>query len=99
VEWRVREQDADAFQAAMRPVERVRRRTGATRWGLFQDGEDPERFLETFTVATWLERQRQHLERVTVRDDELEARARELTVDGEPPRVRHLLAAYRGPHG
>lgn len=48
VDWRVREQDADAFEAAMRPVERIRRRTGdATRWGLFQDGEDAERFPET----------------------------------------------------
>ena len=94
IEWRVRVHDAAEFADAMRPVERARRRTGASRWGLYQDAEDPECFLETFTVATWLEYQRQHAERVTVRDRELESRAQALTLNGEPPRVRRLLSAY-----
>jgi MFS family permease len=95
VEWRVRPGEEEAFALAMEPVGRSRRRTGATLWGLFQDAEDATVFLETFTVATWREHLRQHIERGTMMDQELEGTARELLRDGELPRVRHLLWAYR----
>jgi MFS family permease len=98
VEYRVRADQADAFRAAMRPVERARRRTGARRWGLFQDGADPERFLEVYVLSTWEEHLRQHEERFTVRDAELEERAKALAVPGAEPRVAHLISAYGGMH-
>jgi hypothetical protein len=47
--------------------------------------------VETFTVATWHEHLRQHLERGTAGDRAHEERAKALTRDGEGPRVRHLL--------
>ncbi|MDX6686573.1 MAG: hypothetical protein QOF86_2701 [Baekduia sp.] len=75
-------------------MSRSRRRTGAELWGLFQDIDDPSRFLETFTVMTWHEHLRQHLERGTVMDHELERAARDLLRTGERPRVAHLLWAY-----
>lgn len=37
VEWRIDPARREEFAEAMRPVERARRQTGATRWGLFQD--------------------------------------------------------------
>jgi MFS family permease len=92
-EWRVAPEDVDAFRAAMGPVERARRRSGARRWGLFQDGADPTRFLETFIVPTWEEHLRQRTERMTVRDRELEQAAIDLTLDRSPPQVRQLLSA------
>jgi MFS family permease len=92
-EWRVAPDDAEEFITAMRPVGRSRRRTGASLWGLFRDAEDPELFLETFTVATWREHLRQHLERGTKMDEEIEVRAAELTIDGQGPNVRHLTWA------
>jgi MFS family permease len=91
VEWRVPETEVPAFTEAMRRVGRSRRRTGAAMWGLFRDSENPELFLETFTVATWHEHLRQHLERGTGVDVEVERRAREFAV--EVPRVRHLIWA------
>ena len=94
VEWHVAAQDAGAFREAMAPVGRSRRRTGARRWGLFQDGADPERFLEVWVVGSWEEHLRQHDERATVRDQQLEERARALARAGDPE-VRHLLSAYR----
>jgi MFS family permease len=94
VEWRVDRSDAADFTDAMRPLRRARRRTGATRWGLFEDTADPSLFLETFTVHTWSEHMRQHVERGTVDDEELEAHARRFLLDGHTPRVRHLLWAY-----
>jgi quinol monooxygenase YgiN len=94
VEWRVAAEHVEAFREAMAPVGRSRRRTGARRWGLFQDAADPERFLEVWVVGSWEEHLRQHDERTTVRDEELEARARALARAGQLE-VRHLLSAYR----
>jgi MFS family permease len=94
-EWPVPPDNAEAFVRAMRKVGRARRRTGATWWALFQDVEDPTLFLETFIVRTWHEHLRQHGERGTVLDRELEARARGMVVDGEEPQVRHLILIPR----
>jgi MFS family permease len=95
IEWRVASADVPEFLKAMAPVGDARRRSGASLWGVFQDIEDPTLFLETFTVATWHEHVRQHLERGTVMDRELEARVRALSGDGRAaPRVRHLLWGY-----
>jgi MFS family permease len=93
VEYRVPLERADAFREAMEPVGRARRRSGGERWGLFQDGADPERFVEAYLVATWEEHLRQHQERTTQTDRLFEERALELT-DGSEPQVRHLLWAY-----
>jgi hypothetical protein len=93
VEWRVAAENADAFVEAMTRLSLSRKRTGATLWGLFQDVDDPIRFLETFTVATWHEHLRQHLERGTAWERDLEAEARGFLIDGDEPRVRHLIWA------
>jgi len=95
VEYRVDAGDAARFREAMRRVERARRRTGARRWDLYQDGADPTRFLELYSVATWEEHLRQHDERITVRDEEIIEEARRLVIPGTEPRVSHLLAADR----
>jgi hypothetical protein len=95
VEWPVPPENAEAFVAAMRQVCRSRRRTGATMWGLFQDTADRTLFVESFTVSTWHEHLRQHLERGTVLDRELEAAARRLVAPGREPHVRHLVWADR----
>jgi MFS family permease len=92
VEYEVPPENAQAFLAAMQPVGRGRRRTGATRWGLYQDTAAPRRFVETWEVATWDEHLRQHAERVTVRDQEFERRAYDLLAPGTTPRVTHLVA-------
>jgi MFS family permease len=95
VEYRVPEERAHAFREAMLPVGRARRRSGGERWGLFQDGADPERFVEVYVVATWEEHLRQHHERVTHTDRLFEERALELTAEASEPSVQHLLWAYR----
>ncbi|SES22593.1 Predicted arabinose efflux permease, MFS family [Lentzea xinjiangensis] len=94
VEWPVAEENEDDFIDAMQRVGRARRRTGATMWGLFRDTGKPETFLETFTVATWQEHLRQHLERGTVVDQQNQEAARALAK--EAPQVRHLLFAEPG---
>jgi quinol monooxygenase YgiN len=97
VEYEVPEESARAFRAAMAPVGRSRRRTGAFRWALWQDAADPRRFVETWEVPTWGEHLRQHAERVTVRDQEFETAAYALLAEGTRPRVTHLLAPGTDP--
>jgi MFS family permease len=90
VEWCVPVEHQQRFREAMAMVERARRRSGARRWGLYRDGSDVTRFIEGYTVATWEEHVRQ-VQRVTVRDREIEQVARELA--SEPPRMRWFFGA------
>ncbi|MFD8558417.1 MFS transporter [Streptosporangium canum] len=94
VEWRVGPENAEAFLEVMRQIGRARRRTGATMWSIFQDMEEPTLYLETFTAETAHEHLRQHVERGTAMDQELDLRALSLVMEGRFPEVRHLIWAY-----
>jgi MFS family permease len=91
VEYAVAEPNIDAFARAMRKVGRVRRRTGARRWGLWRDPSHPERFLETFVTDSWEEHLRQ-MQRVTATDRKLEDEARALA-DAEST-TTYYVSAY-----
>lgn len=90
VEYDVVPEKSDEFLKAARRFGRIRRRDGATQWGIFRDLEVPSRYLETFLVYSWAEHLRQH-ERLTVVDRRLEERIRQL-ISGSP-KVHHLAAA------
>jgi MFS family permease len=79
------------FVAAMQAVRRSRQRTGATRWGLFRDGADPEVFVEVYLVPSWEEHLRQHEGRLTGADEAAERAAVQLARG--PAAVTHLLPA------
>ncbi|WP_433306578.1 MFS transporter [Actinoplanes sp. CA-030573] len=91
VSYPVAPEHEEAFVAAMEEVRRSRLRTGAVRWGLFRDGEEPGRFVEAYLVPSWDEHLRQHSGRLTGGDREAEERALALT-DG-PAHASHLLSA------
>jgi len=78
------------FLDAMHKYGRIRRRDGASRWGVFRDLETENRYLESFIVHSWAEHLRQH-ERITQADRELEGRLQSCT--RSQPRVRHLVSA------
>ena len=88
VEYRVNPDRASEFIKTMRHYGRVRRRDGASRWGICRDLEIPDRYLETFVVSSWAEHLRQH-DRLTRADSEIEERLRRCTLS--EPTVRHLL--------
>jgi predicted MFS family arabinose efflux permease len=91
INYRVSPTDATEFTASMRDVRRMRLRNGAVAWGLYQDAEDPELFLETFLEESWLDHLRQH-ERQTVEDREFRRLAEDFHIGPEPPRVMHFIA-------
>jgi len=88
VEYDVAPERVPEFIEAMREYGRVRRRDGASRWGICRDLEVPNRYLETFVVSSWAEHLRQH-DRITRADSPLEERIRGYTRN--EARVRHLL--------
>lgn len=91
IHYRVGAGQGESFIAAMGAVSRSRRRTGAHRWELYRDPAEPERFVESFTVATWGEHARQHDGRLTITDRRAEEAAHAYL--DERPKVSHLLAA------
>jgi len=88
VEYHVNPERISEFIKTMRKYGRVRRRDGASRWGICRDLENPARYLETFVVSSWAEHIRQH-DRLTKADGHLEDQLRECI--SSEPKVRHLL--------
>jgi hypothetical protein len=85
---------APEFLREIYKYERVRRRDGATSWGVFFDTETPNAYLECFKIDSWAEHERQH-DRFTVADQELEARVLSFAV--KPVEVKHYIFAAENP--
>jgi MFS family permease len=83
---------APEFLNVIYRYQRIRRRDGATRWGIFYDTEAPDSYLESFLVDSWAEHQRQH-DRFTVADRELEKKVLSYTI--KPTTVKHYIYAKR----
>jgi MFS family permease len=90
VEYEIEAKHADEFLAALEKFSRVRRRDGASRWGVYYDTEHPTRYLETFVVDSWAEHLRQHT-RLTQGDREVEERVHRF--EAKPTKVRHFIYA------
>ncbi len=91
IEYQIAPENWPAFQQAMNDVRRMRRRNGAFSWGLVQDTENMQCWLEVFFDESWLEHLRHH-NRVTRAEQRIEANVRRLQVGGVPVNIRHLLA-------
>jgi predicted MFS family arabinose efflux permease len=91
VTYRVPTERLDEFAALMEPVEQHRRRTGGFRWGIYRDLAVPDRFIETFLVASWAEHLRQH-HRTTANTDEMLRRLSPF-IDPRDRAVGHFLSA------
>ena len=89
IEFIVTEEREAAFLEAMGQLQRSRRRTGASRWDLYRDGDRPDRFVEVFSVPSWEEHLRQHEGRLTAADKAIEEAA--LAFSDPPARAEHLL--------
>jgi MFS family permease len=96
VDYRIDPDDADAFIQGVRELGAVRRRDGASSWGIFRDSTDVSRYLETFVVESWGEYLRQRA-RLTVADVALQERVRAFHKGDEPPRVFRFIDPGVGP--
>jgi MFS family permease len=92
VEYRIDPKNVEAFLDAIYKYQGVRRRDGASRWGIYFDSEKPGVYLESFVVHSWAEHERQHV-RFTMADKKVEDEVSAFVV-GEP-KVRHFIWAER----
>jgi MFS family permease len=90
VEYNVGPEKADAFMKAIRDLKGIRLRDGAIRWNLFHDVSDPNLYVESFIVESWVEHLRQH-ERLTVSDRAILDRVRSFHDGDEGVNVRHFV--------
>jgi len=90
VRYHVRQRHEHAFVRAIEAYGRIRRRDGASWWGVFRDLEHADVFLETFLVTSWAEHLRQH-DRFTRGDGDVETHVQR-HLEGEPF-VEHFVGA------
>lgn len=90
ITYRVEAENRAAFLLALKVFSAERRRDGGYRWQVFEDADDPELFVETFLVPSWLDHLRQH-QRVTQEDADLQAKVMALHEGIHQPRIRHLI--------
>ena len=89
--YTVSPENKELFLTQMRRLRLSRLRTGAIRWELYQDGAEPTRFVEEYTVPSWEEHLRQHHGRLTGADVEIE---RDVDRLSDPaPETKHLFSA------
>lgn len=92
VKYTIASSKAHDFLHHIYGYERIRRRDGATEWGVFADTETPDVYLEAFVVDSWAEHERQH-DRFTRADHEAEQRVQSFAV--KPVEVKHYVRAPR----
>jgi len=88
VEYHVDPHQEATFIQAVHRLGRLRRRDGASRWGVFRDTSLPDRYLEMFIVGSWAEHLRQH-ERSVRADRQVEEAVQKATRPQST--VRHFL--------
>lgn len=92
LEYRVRKENHDEFTRAIHKMREVRMRNGAIRWGVFQDASQPERFVETFVVDSWLDFLRSR-ERLTANDRAIRDKVWRVHEGPGQPTVSYMLYA------
>jgi quinol monooxygenase YgiN len=90
LEYSINPADAELFRRAMQEVRAMRRRSGALTWGLVQNTENPDSWLEFFMDGSWLEHMRHH-GRVTKADRRIESAARRFQQPGVALVIKHHL--------
>lgn len=88
--WEIDETDFEEFTRLMTEIRLVRLRTGAYRWRLFRDSQDPHRLVEFFVTGSWAEHLAQH-RRIDDYSRVLLSSARAFDRAGGPS-TRHLIA-------
>lgn len=96
IAYRIREEDIDAFLAAMDERRRIRRRDGARQWHLMRDLAEPDVWVEKYQTPTWLDYVR-HNQRITQADAEITERIRALHQGPDKPVVHRMIERTTAP--
>jgi hypothetical protein len=95
VEYDIRQENVEKFLGVMATWRRIRIRDGARRWSLMRDVEFPNRWIETYHVASWTEYVR-HVERRTLADEAVIRAINSLHHGDSPSRVSRMVEQQAG---
>ena len=84
------------FSRAVQPLQDVRLRSGAVRWGIYRDAANLEHLNETFIMESWLDFLRAR-ERMTEADQAIRARVIALHKGDAPPKTTYQVWAAEVP--
>ncbi|WP_076862112.1 MFS transporter [Bradyrhizobium mercantei] len=87
IDYRVPQENIEAFLELMRERRRAQSRVGARHWTLQRDLQKPSQWAETFRTPTWTDYIRLN-HRLTTADKELEERVRQLHAGELPPQMK-----------
>jgi hypothetical protein len=93
LEYRVDPTRAAEFESIMADSRSARLRQGAVSWGLFQDVQDPERYVEYFACESWADYLRR-FDRFTAMDERLQEMRYAFHLGTEPPRISRFIAKH-----
>ena len=88
--WRIDRKDLEDFVEVMSEIRKVRLSTGAYRWRLYRNSEDPHSISEVFVCVSWDDHLAQH-RRIDDASAELIRKARSFD-RSDGPRSSHLVA-------
>jgi len=88
--WQIDREDLEDFVEVMSEIRKVRLSTGAYRWRLYRNSDDPHRISEVFVLVSWEEHLAQH-RRIDDASAGLIRKARSFDREGGP-RSSHLVA-------
>jgi MFS family permease len=91
VEYDVNPEDVAKFLLAIQDLRLTRLREGSFYWSIFNDIEQPKRFVECFMVESWLEHLRFH-ERVSISDRKIQAAVNLYHKGPARPQAIHYVA-------
>lgn len=90
LEYRIALRHTGAFLRTMTERRRIRLRDGARQWTLLRDLEEPERWVETYHMPTWVDYLR-HNQRSTKDDMRVIGVLDRLNRGSAPPHVRRMI--------
>lgn len=88
--WSIERPDLESFLEVLSEVRLIRLKTGAYRWRLYRNAQDPHRLSEVFVCTSWEEHLAQH-QRIDDASAAVIKKARAFDSAGGP-RTRHLVA-------
>jgi MFS family permease len=92
VDYRIAREDYATFTQVIHPLEGVRLRAGAVRWGIYRDAADPEHLNETFIMESWMDFLRSR-ERMTLADHAIREKVYRLHRGAESPKITFQIWA------
>jgi MFS family permease len=96
IDYRIPIERYAEFTHVIHPLEGVRLRGGAVRWGIYRDAANPEHLNETFIMESWLDYLRSR-ERMTAADQAIRERVWALHQGPDTPKITHQIWARELP--